>query len=79
MNQHTRSQILAAARRKNPDIQFGENAMIAPTEWGYWVASTYVSHKELDQYESVRHAAGLDPSSGWVALRDEPKEPPREW
>ena len=26
-----------------------------------------------------RVASTQDPSSGWVALRDEPTEPPREW
>ena len=45
---HTLEQIVKAARMKDNDI--GDEPMIAPTEWGYWVGgSIYVSKEEVDQ------------------------------
>jgi len=43
----TRAQIIAAARRQDPDI--GDDAMIAPMEWGYWIGSIYVSKDQIQQ------------------------------
>lgn len=43
---HTRQQIIVAAKIQCSDI--GDEAIIVPMEWGYWVGgSFYVSHAEL--------------------------------
>ena len=45
---HTRQQIITAARLQDPNI--GDEAMIAPMEWGYWIGTTiYVSKDHLDK------------------------------
>ncbi len=42
-----RSQIIQAARTKDPDI--GDDAMIVSMEWGYWIGGVYISKEEVDK------------------------------
>lgn len=43
----TREAIITTARKQDPEI--GNEAMIAPSEWGYWIGSIYVSKKEVSE------------------------------
>lgn len=47
-----REACIMAARKHDPDI--GDDAMIAPMEWGYWVGSTYVSKEEVSSSANNR-------------------------
>ena len=47
---HSRTQILNAARRQGEDI--GDEAIIAYGEYGYHIGSIYVSKEDMDTEES---------------------------
>ena len=48
MRNHSRANIIAAARKQDKDI--GDNAMIAEGEWGYWVGgSIYVTNEAVEK------------------------------
>lgn len=50
---HTRKEIIKAARLQDPEM--GDEAIIAPMEWGYWVGTTiYVSKEDVDNVANAR-------------------------